>query len=153
MKIEQSPELSVICFETQTSLSTLGPFVRHKARELYKVAADTGLEVLGPIYWIYQGADGLPDTPFQLTIALPIAPTSSPWQSETFTLKVLPAFRYVSQRHQGPWELLGQTYGELIGYLQQQGLQMSGENRELYLRMNFEQPAHHLTEVQVGVLP
>lgn len=153
MNISYSPPMSVLCFVTKTNLKGLGAYVRNVAKELYKVAANTGLEVVGPVYWIYNGVDGHPDTEFTLTIAIPITPPEEPWQADPFEIKTLPAFHYKAQRLQGSWELLGPTYGSMLEQIQIKGLQPSGINRELYLRMDFQNPDNHITEIQIGLNP
>ena len=77
------PALTIICFETKTSLQNLSQYIRVIAHELYLEAA---------------------------------------------------------------------KYEFIIKKILNNKLEMSGQNREIYFQMNFEQPAYNLTEVQIGVV-
>ena len=58
----------------------------------------------------------------------------------------------MSHRHEGCWENLGETYGLLIFEIQVKDPEMSGQNREIYLNMDFENPEANITEVQIGLI-
>lgn len=143
--------IQAICFETKTSLQALNEYVRVVARRLYRYAFQQDLEVTGPIYWIYQGADGNPETIFSLTIALPVS--TFPDMDSEFVCRTLEAFRCLSTEHEGNWAALGSTYGQLFGEIQKRGLTPSGINREIYLNMDFENLEANTTVVQIGLLP
>ncbi len=146
------PALTIICFETKTSLQNLSQYIRVIAHELYLEAAKYEFEILGPVHWIYEGMDGKANTIFKLTIALPITATEKQIDSNRFLIKQLPAFHYISETLTGPWDQLGKTYESIITKILNNKLEMSGQNREIYFQMNFEQPAYNLTEVQIGVV-
>ena len=69
MQIRTIQPMQVFCFETETSLRDISQYIRVVARQLYADAIKHELEITGPVYWIYNGADGQPDTKFKLTIA------------------------------------------------------------------------------------
>ena len=152
MQIRTIQSMQVFCFETTTSLREISGYVRHVARQLYKDAVQNDLEITGPVYWVYNGADGQPDTEFSLTIALPVCSCEKTILPSDFKLKQLDSFKCVSQTHYGAWENLGETYGQLIFEIQVKDPEMSGQNRELYLNMDFENPEANITEVQIGLL-
>lgn len=150
--MKTTPALTVICFETQTSLRGIGKYIRTIAHELYLEAAKYELEILGPVLWIYNGADGKPDTIFKLTIAIPVSETKKQIDTDRFRLKLLDPFNYFSETHSGPWDQLGKTYESIISKIISENIKMSGQNREVYIQMNFEQPVYNITEVQVGII-
>ncbi|CAG5009883.1 hypothetical protein DYBT9275_04589 [Dyadobacter sp. CECT 9275] len=152
MQERNIPPLTALCFETQTSFKDMLQYVRVIARRLHISAIASGLEIAGPIQWIYVGADGQPDTLFSLTIALPIVPPGKIIDIPEFAVKNLPAFRCISSRHDGDWGRLGETYGLIIGNVISESRVMTGENRELYIHMDFENPDYNITEVQVGIV-
>ena len=143
--------MQVFCFETKTTLQDLLQYVRVVAQRLYKDAIKHDLEVTGPVYWIYEGADGQLDTIFTLTIALPVSKTEKITEGD-FKLKTLDSFRCLSHTHEGAWENLGQTYGQLFSEIQVKELAISGQNREIYLNMDFDNPTGNITEVQIGLI-
>ncbi|MES2731978.1 MAG: GyrI-like domain-containing protein [Bacteroidota bacterium] len=142
--------MTVLFFTTKTSLAGLNKHVRVVARQLYAEAVQADLEVAGPIYWIYYGADGKPDTEFTLEIALPITEVNG--YAGQLQTKQLPAFRCVSALHTQPWDKLSDTYGQLIGELFAHGHAMSGICREIYIHMDFHTPENNVTEVQIGLV-
>jgi len=144
------PSLTALVFSTQTSLAQLGKYVVTVARDLYQEAARQGLMPVAPMQWIYTGADGKPNTVFTLEIALPVMGKLT--QPSVFDLKELPPFTAFVAIHQGPWEHLYETYDRLIDEVKSTGQQMSGVCREQYLLIDTAHPAHHVTEVQVGIV-
>nr|WP_295929664.1 GyrI-like domain-containing protein [uncultured Dyadobacter sp.] len=151
MQIKTIQPIHVLYFETRTSFKEIFQFVRIEARKLYQDAVRNDLEITGPVYWLYQGADGRPDTVFTLTIALPVTPPTHAIDSH-YRLKLLEAFECVSEELYGNWDGLVNTYGSLFGSVMSQKLAMSGQNREIYLNMDFENPDRNITEVQIGII-
>jgi effector-binding domain-containing protein len=149
MLIKELNPLFVLYFTKKTTLNGLGPYVRTIARQLYREASRADLEVTGPIYWIYYGMDGQPDTEFTLEIALPV--TEPDAYAGEFLIKKLPFFRCVSGLHTGAWGNMSETYGQLIGELTARGCTMNGICREVYVQMDFSTPGNNVTEVQIGI--
>lgn len=151
MQTKTIQPIHVLCFETRTSFQEILKYVRVEARKLYQDAIRNDLEITGPVYWVYDGADGRPDTVFTLTIALPVTPPSHTIDSP-YQLKQLETFECISETLNGNWDGLINTYGSLFGEIMSQKLAVSGQNREIYLNMDFENPGLNITEVQVGIL-
>ncbi|SDG00637.1 GyrI-like small molecule binding domain-containing protein [Dyadobacter soli] len=151
MQTKTIQPIHVLYFETRTSFKEIFQYVRVEARKLYQDAVRNDLEITGPVYWIYNGADGQPDTVFTLTIALPVTKPSHSIDSP-YHLKQLEAFECISAELYGNWDGLVNTYGALFGEIMAQKLNMSGQNREIYLNMDFENPERNITEVQIGIL-
>lgn len=149
MPINEINPMMVLYFSTQTTLRELNQYVRTVARQLYKEACRADLEVAGPVYFIYYGADGKPDTEFILEIALPITPVAG--YAGEFQTKQLPFFRCISTIHGGDWSKISETYGKLIGELLADGHTMNGVSRELYLHLDFQALENNITEIQVGI--
>ncbi len=149
MEILEIPPMSMLCSTHRVNFSGMMDHVRVRSRELYAASQEAGLEVTGPLYWIYQGADGNPDTLFQLQIAIPVTPEGP--IPAPFSLLRTERFRCVSFRHPGPWSLFPEIYGNLLTEIQAGGLELSGQNRELYLNMDFNDDRNHLTEIQIGI--
>ncbi|WP_221394859.1 GyrI-like domain-containing protein [Dyadobacter sp. NIV53] len=152
MKINTIHPMHVLCFETETNFRDIFQYVRFVAHRLYKEAVKNDVEITGPVYWIYEGADGQPDTTFKLTIALPVYYKEYELAGSEFKLKTLDSFSCVSRQHPGDWNKLGETYGQMITEIQADNFPMSGQNREIYLNMDFENPVRNITEVQIGVV-
>ena len=148
MTTKTHPPLTVLYSTHQTTLQQLGPFVGTVMKELYIEAAQNST-VTGPIYWIYHGADGKPDTVFTLEIALPI---QGVFQSSKFFVKELHAFKAVSHIHEGSWDQLYATYAQIMQHIEANKIPLKDECRELYINIDFQKPENNITEVQVGIL-
>jgi effector-binding domain-containing protein len=149
MQIKEIKPITALCFTCQTTLAGLGQYVRVKARELYETALENKLEVTGPVYWIYNGMDGKPQTEFTLEICLPVFHTGT--YTGTFKIKELQAFRCASVIHSGAWTDMYKTYEEMIGNILNNGDKLTGTSREVYINMDFINTDHNITEIQVGV--
>jgi effector-binding domain-containing protein len=143
------PAIPVIFFTTRTSLKDIQQFVGNVAEQLYAEAARQHVLPTGPLHWIYNGADGKPDTIFTLEICLPV--NKEPAEENIFLFKELPPFHCVSVLHHGAWDHLYETYDRVIGDIYASGKQMTGFCREQYLYMDFNIPGNNLTEVQIGI--
>ena len=143
------PPIPVIYFSTRTTFREISKFVANVAKELYATAASNELLPTGPIHWVYDGADGKPDTEFDLEIALPVNGYLKPWSA--FAEKTLPAFECATVLHQGAWDHLFETYDQLIDEIKSQGKQMTGICREQYIYMDFNDPTNNITQVQIGI--
>ena len=147
MQIKAHPPVTVLYSTQQVTIKQLGDFAG-LIKELYSEAVHKDAFVSGPLYYIYHGADGNPDTVFTLEIALPIQGNI---HSSKFPIKRLAPFLAITYRHDGPWEQLGSTYGQIMQYVDASKIPLNEECRELYFNMDFENPENNVTEVQVGV--
>lgn len=152
MQVKEVNPINFVYFRTKTRVGELGRFVGVIARELYRDAALHDLEITGPVYWNYFGFNGNESTPFTLDIALPVAEMPGVYHGN-FQLKREDPFTCVSLVHTGSWFDLQQNYRRMMEFLAIRGLEPSGNNREIYLNIDFMNPAANVTEIQVGVKP
>jgi effector-binding domain-containing protein len=142
------PSTSAFYRSFETSLATMGQYVGQTPSEMYAELAKLGKQPASPQIWIYKGGDGNPETKFELQIAIPVAGNIA---GETPEFTVLPEFKCLTMVHNGPWENLKHSYGQIIGYLMQNGMQMGNECREIYHCCDFENPENNITEIQIGL--
>jgi effector-binding domain-containing protein len=152
MQVKTIRAMEVLCFETETTLEKMQQYIRIMARRLYSEASKLDLEITGPIYWLYDGADGKPDTIFKLTIALPVTTSDRKITGSEFRIQTLDTFFCLAEQHLGNWMDLGKTYCNLMMAVNEKNLQVSGLVREIYLNMDFHNPEANITEVQMGLL-
>ncbi|HVB02315.1 MAG TPA: GyrI-like domain-containing protein [Chitinophagaceae bacterium] len=149
MTIREIGPLSLLTYSEKVNFNSMAKHVRVKARDLYGAAHGAGLEITGPLYWIYHGADGNPDTLFLLDIGLPVTPSEN--AGPDFIIKRYDSFRCASIVHGGSWAEFPKVYGKLLSEIQLAGLELTGENREIYLNMDFTDEKHNITEIQIGI--
>ena len=151
MEIRITNPMNLFCFTAETTLVELMQYVRVKPHELYCAAANAGLEVVGPQYWIYSGSNGNPGTRFTLQIGIPVHDADG--RVADFATVACPAIECAVMVHEGTWAELPATYGKLIAEVIASGRSLSGVTREVYLHIDFDNPANCRTEIQLGLLP
>jgi len=150
MTIKTQPAINLLCFSTETSLIGLGQFVRVKASEIYNEAVKSNLEITGPIYWIYYGMDGYPETNFKLDIGVPVQKSKT--TSNGFSCKTFEKMEFATCIHVGSWEKFPQSYAVLIKEIMDSGRSLNGITREVYINIDFDNPENNLTEIQLGLV-
>jgi effector-binding domain-containing protein len=72
--------------------------------------------------------------------------------AEGLAIKQVPMMTVATTMHQGPYEEVASAYERLMGWIAEQGLQVSGPPMEAYLNDPFEVPPDQiLTEVMIPV--
>ena len=148
MIIKKAPSMNFFCFSTETTLMELGKYVRVKAYETYIEAIKNNLEITGPIYWIYYGMDGNPETKFKLDIGVPVQKNKP--LSSGFSCKPVGEMEFATCIHEGSWNNFPQSYSSLIAELMKSGRTLNGIAREIYINIDFENPNNNITEIQLG---
>lgn len=149
MEIKTHPSVQVLYSSYRTTIPQLNEFVGHVAKALYAEAARLGVLVSGPQYWVYHGMDSNPATVFTLEIALPVQGEIG---DSKFSVKELPAFKYLSHWHQGVWDKMPDTYGEILQHIEQHKIPMTDECREIYYNVDFVNGDNNRVEIQLGIL-
>lgn len=145
---KETAPFTALCFTTQTTLATLSDW-NHVPDELYTEADRLGLQMVGPIQYIYTGITGDMNNEFQVDIAFPIsAPADS---AGTFSYKTFAGFRCAACTYRGPWADFPAVYDALFEQFYASGRRTNQLIREVYAVVDFENPANCLTEIQIGL--
>ncbi|MBC7901856.1 MAG: GyrI-like domain-containing protein [Gemmatimonadaceae bacterium] len=148
MTIKSHPAVRILYSSHRTTISQLSQLAGTVAKKLMADAVSNEFLISGPIYWIYEGMDGKPDTVFYLDIAVPV---QGPGQSQEFEIKEMPAFHALTYQHEGSWEEMGDSYALVFKEISTIKARPSGVVRELYLNIDFENQCNNRTEIQVGL--
>jgi len=140
---------NVICISLDTKIASLVKDAGNLPNELVETAIELNLEIAGPQIWVYDGTDGHPDTPFELTISVPVSKKSG--DPGKFRFGEFPEMNCISEVHKGPWAKLGETYCKLMPAIAQQGFTITGISREVYHVCDFENQENCVTEIQIEV--
>lgn len=149
LQSKETQSFSALCFTTRATLKTLSQHYPHVAEGLYAEANRLGLDITGPIQWIYTGVSGDETNEFQLEIGLPVRQPGAP--SDQFTYQIFPDFRCLTYTHTGPWSDFGELYDALFAQLYRNGYRNDGRVREIYAVVDFENLANCVTEIQIGL--
>jgi effector-binding domain-containing protein len=146
MEIKEVKNTKLYGKEIKTTLKSIGEHVKVLPEQVLNELKQKGFTPEGPQVWIYYGADGYPDTEFDLLVGFPVAD-----EKMDVDITALGNFKCATMIHKGDWGSLGQTYHKVIGELMQNGLSMTGECREVYHKIDFENSDNNLTEIQIGI--
>jgi len=146
MEIKQVKQSKVFGREIKTTLQSISEHVRILPEQILKDMNQKGFSIEGPQVWVYNGADGKPETVFDLLVGFPVNE-----KSMDVEITALDSFKCVTTIHKGTWANFSESYCSIIGELRQSSLQMTGESREVYHNVDFENVENNLTEIQIGI--
>lgn len=141
--------INFLYYETRTTLAELPGLVGHVQQSLYEEAVQKKLFVSGPAYWTYFNFHDT-QKPIDLQISLPVAKVPKRFKGQ-FRIKTAGQFRCIAYTHLGSWEKFSESYSQLMRFIHKQKLCLTGESRELYINIDFENPASNVTEIQIGI--
>jgi len=150
MNIKKLPSMNFFCLSTEATLLDLNKYVRVKASEIYAEAVKNNLEITGPVYWVYYGMDGNPETKFKLDIGVPVQESKT--TSNGFSCKTFETMEFATCTHIGQWDKFSQSYANLIKEIMDAGRTINGLTREVYINIDFNNPENNLTEIQLGLV-
>lgn len=146
MEIKNVTQISLFGKTVKTSLKTIWNHVQVLPQEIMNTMQEVHVNAIGPQIWIYQGADGNPDTIFDLKVGFPVNK-----QDDSEEISVLPEFKCATIIHKGDWSKFSETYCQIVGEVLKNGCQMTGECREVYHTVDFENTENNITEIQIGI--
>jgi effector-binding domain-containing protein len=144
------PATLVLGFTTTATLATMQAY-NNVPEQLYEQATRLGLTVSGSIQYIYEGATDDATKEFGLIIALPVREVEPGTLAEGLAFQTLPPFRGTSYTYTGSWETFMEVYDALFPAFTEQGHTYSGQVREVYTVVDFEQPDRCVTQILIGV--
>ena len=150
MKIKEVRPINFLFFRTEASLEELKDHIPVGQR-LYKEAVTNNFWITGPVQWHYYNFQVNLNTRFELEVALPVRDLPADYDGE-FHIKRTEGFKCVSAMHDGTWTDLASVYDNISKFVQQEKLISTNMSREVYVNVDFQDPAANCTEVQFGVL-
>ena len=149
MQIIRTAPITFLHFREETTVNELKKFLP-LGQELIGEAARLGLPVTGPVDWHYYNFSPDPDHVFTLDVSLPVGHASDAYDGR-FHVKRTETFPCVCELHAGSWYDLPATYQRIMTFISATGLVPNGQNRELYVNVDFSDPDANQTIVQIGV--
>ena len=151
MQTKTVPAYKFISKSVTTTLDSITSAGRPIADELGKIITEGKITPTGPMQFNYYGLmDNNPDTEFTLEVGIPVGEDQE--SVAEFEVKELPEYLCVYTNHNGDYASLGQTYEAMMEDIASEGKNISGINREVYTKMDSENAANNVTEVQLGLV-
>lgn len=129
-------------------VSEIGGALGRSFGEVYGHLGAAGAETDGPPFVIYHGMpEG--DEPFDVEVCAPVARAVE--VPGGWTLQELPAGRFATLMHVGPYDTIGRTYEALSTWIGAHDLVAAGPPREVYLSEPSAPPAETRTIIEFPV--
>ena len=148
-QLKEIKPINFLFYRAETKVSELAQFFPI-AKDLFKEAIRLDLHVTGPVHWHYFGFDGDETKSFTLEVAIPVSQTVDEYDGK-FHFKRTENYKCVTMIHEGAWNEIPQSYGKIMQFVAENGMQAAGTNRELYINADFAFPEANVTQIQLGV--
>jgi effector-binding domain-containing protein len=119
------------------------------SQALYVEAVRLKLTITGPIHWHYFGITTR-ESPFTLEVSLPVGEVLKDYDG-VYHFKRTENFKAVTHLHEGNFDDFEKTYEKVFGYIAQNKLVTNGICREVYINVDFANPAANIAEIQIGI--
>lgn len=130
-KVRERGCTTVLAKALDVRLADIGTTIGASFAQVYGHLGALGADSTEPPFIIYDGLPNPGDEPFPIQICAPVREPVAP--PAGWTLVDLPAGRFASVLHIGPYEHLGTAYDELEAWIARQALAIVGPPREIYL--------------------
>jgi effector-binding domain-containing protein len=149
MRVQEFPERTYLYVQHETTLAEIGPVVQQSFEQLMEPIMSGEVQVLGAPIFVYKGATGEMNKPFELQIGWPVADNTK----EVGDLKVrkLEKYRCATVLYSGSMQNIAQAYMKIMPELMQAGLQPSGDSREMHLYHETPDSPNNIVLIMVGV--
>ncbi|MEO7955987.1 MAG: hypothetical protein ABIW76_04790 [Fibrobacteria bacterium] len=150
------PEMAVLF--TRHQLHSPAEIPGHAGKDipdLEKLAKDNGFETAGPVVNVYWNM-ATKGVPHYLEIWLPVKKKEKEKEKESETpalkaYKVVEPYRCLARTHKEGLEFMGQAWEEFGKSAMKKKAEISGQDREVYVTLDFEDPKKNLIELQMGI--
>lgn len=150
MKPQQSNTIPVISTKVRTTLNNLMQDIGTLPMDIENAVETSTVAQAGPMIFVYRGADGNPDTEFELEIAQPVASTAE--YKGKFDTNTLEPITYIERRFTGAFDKIGSHgYEPLINDIMKAGHAMAGQCREVYTHWVNPESDENITELQIAI--
>ncbi len=150
LREERIAPKQIMYYETETTLLKISEVGNAIAPQIYAEVEKLGLEVGGPMEFIYFGMDDKPDTVFRLQIAVPINQVPAEYTG-TFSFGETSDLSVVSSLHEGGMASIPQAYERIFSFIGEKNMIPKDECREVYVNWVEQESPDNRTEVQVGI--
>lgn len=142
------PTQQYLAIKKRLSLPELKEFAQ-VISSLCEETATLGLEITGPLEFIYFGVDGKPETKFDLVIAVPVNKVGAP--SSQFEYYESEPFNCSYTDYQGGISGMPKAWGDFVESIFKLGLSQTVQCREVYKHWVSDESSENITELQIGI--
>ena len=137
-------------YTEKTTLRNLVEVGDREAMPIIETAEKLGLELAGPMEWVYFDCSDNMDKEFTLEIALPVK-SEKPYTGNKYAFRDANAFQCISHLHKGDLAKIANTYEGLFKDIMSKNINITNEIREVYENYEGYNSPSNLTEIQIGL--
>jgi effector-binding domain-containing protein len=149
MQITEILPANFLYHREETKITDLEKFLPY-GQELFAESVRHQFPITGPVHWHYYNFNGEPANSFFLDVCLPIGMIPAEYDGK-FHIKRTEAFVSLYEIHFGSWSTIPQTYQTMSAFISEKGLKPTGNNREVYINVDFNNPEANQTIIQIGI--
>jgi effector-binding domain-containing protein len=149
MQITETLPVNFLYQREETTITDLEKFLPY-GQQLFSESVRCQFPITGPVHWHYYNFNGDPEKSFFLEVCLPIGIIPAEYDGN-FHVKRTEVFACVSEIHSGSWLSIPDTYHKMFAFISQNNLKPSGNNREVYINVDFNNPQANQTIIQIGI--
>ncbi len=151
LEAKETAPFTALGFTTRATLRTLSEHAASVPTELHREITRLGLDIVGPMQWLYTGVNGDETNEFTLDIVVPVREALGQ-PNDGFSFREIPPFSCLAYTHAGPWSDFPNLYDALFAEIYRAGHRVTDTIREVYKRVDLENPAQCITEIQVELV-
>jgi effector-binding domain-containing protein len=138
------PDQPALCVRFRTSMQKIKDDIGLTYGAIFAQLGKAGGIPAGPPLALYYDMD---PNDFEMETCVPVA-SEIPGDGEVVSC-VLPGGQFLSTMHHGPYETMEPTYEALFAHMKENGLELTGPTREVYLTdpSQLERPEDNLTRI------
>jgi predicted transcriptional regulator YdeE len=150
LQAKETAPFTALGLTTRATLRTLSRHAANVPPALHAEILRLGLDITGPMQWLYTGVNGDETNEFTLDIVVPVR--AAVGEPDGFTFREIPAFSCLSYTHLGPWSEFPAMYDVLFAEIYRGRHRVNDLVREVYKRVDLENPTQCITDIQVGLV-
>jgi len=135
IKLTEHDEQTTAVVRERVPVAELPRFFGRALHRAMTAVQAQGRHPVGPPFSLYHG---MPTDAVDMEAGFPVDAPIAP--ADGVTSGVLPGGKVAEATHVGPYDTLGETYDEVLGYLRQQGLTPAADMWEVYLSDPQQEP-------------
>jgi effector-binding domain-containing protein len=146
--IQTIPAMTIVYTSAETTLDKIGETAMKGVGKIEAEKAKGTVKMDGPSVFVYRNFTAM-DKPFTLEMGLTVSADSK--EAGDLKVKKLGEFKCATILYTGPLSNMSKVYEKVIGEVMAKGMEMTGENREMYLFWDKPEGANNVTWVQIGI--
>ena len=151
LRVQDFPAVTYLYAQQEATIGELGQIIPTLLQKLEEAIDGGEVKVTAAPLFIYEGATGEMNKPFQLLVGFPVAAGTKP--QGDLQVKQLEPYHCATVIYSGSMQNVGQAYQKVFTDLFAAGLKPSGGSREMHMYFESPESPNNIFQIQVAVQP